>query len=90
MKIKDIAQFRTYYRNTFPTKRQKNDFINEHFIGSYNKDKVEGFFAFINGDKKNDEIERQLITQSGIEKRLSMLYSTTIPNTSTRPSFIMQ
>lgn len=56
MNIKDIAQFRTYYRNTFPAKRQDNDFINEHFIGSYNKDKVEGFFAFINGDKKNDEI----------------------------------
>jgi hypothetical protein len=56
MNIKDIAQFRTYYRNTFPAKRQGNDFINEHFIGSYNKDKVEGFFAFINGDKKNDEI----------------------------------
>ena len=55
MKIKDIAQFRTYYRNMIPARRNTEG-INEHFIGSYNDELTQGFFAFCNGDKQNDEI----------------------------------
>lgn len=57
MNIKDIAQFRTYYRQAFSSKKKKNEFINEHFIGYYHKintdDDIEGFSAFINGKKDN-------------------------------------
>ena len=78
MKVKDIAQFRTYYRNMIPSREEAKS-IDEHFIGSYNEtNPLPEELAVYIVDHKN-RIIQQLIDIDGNKNYPLKPYSIRVP-----------